>query len=163
MTIKTLVFAFVTFLHDLFTVIWMGGLVVTVISYLPALKEVLGPGPQVKKVMMSFQKRQSIWVYISMGGLILTGLLMSNRNPEFETIFAFGNSYSAALSIKHILVILMIGVTLYRSLILSHPQKVMMPKNEHMNFILLMINVLLAVAVLFSSGLVAALAQPLSG
>ncbi|MBA4384410.1 MAG: hypothetical protein C0410_06715 [Anaerolinea sp.] len=163
MTVQTLVFAFVTFLHDLFTVIWMGGLIVTVISYLPSLKEALGPGPQVKKVMSAFQNRQSIWVYISMGGLILTGLLLSNRNPEFDSLFGFGNAYTVALSIKHILVILMIGITLYRSLILSRPQAVMTPEKEQLSFKLLIINVFLAVAVLFSSGLVSALAKPFSG
>ncbi|MHB8089029.1 MAG: hypothetical protein ACYDH2_12360 [Anaerolineaceae bacterium] len=163
MTVLTLVFAFVTFLHDLFTVIWMGGLIVTVISYLPSLKKALGPGPQVKKVMSAFQNRQSIWVYISMGGLILTGLLLSNRNPEFDSLFGFGNAYSVALSIKHILVILMIGITLYRSLILSRPQAVMTPEKEQLSFKLLIINVFLAVAVLFSSGLVSALAKPFSG
>jgi putative copper export protein len=163
MTVQTLVFAFVTFLHDLFTVIWMGGLIVTVISYLPALKKALGPGPQVKKVMSAFQKRQSIWVYISMGGLILTGLLLSNRNPEFDSLFGFGNVYSVALSIKHLLVILMIGITLYRSLILSRPQAEMTPEKEHLSFKLLIINVVLAVAVLFSSGLVSVFAKPISG
>lgn len=163
MDIKTLVFAFVTFFHDLFTVIWMGGLIVTVISYLPSLKEALGAGPQVKKVMMSFQKRQSNWVYISMGGLILTGLLLSNRNPEFESLFSFGDAYSVALSIKHILVILMIGITLYRSLVISRPQTVMTPVKERLSLKLLIINVVLAVAVLFSSGLVAAFAKPISG
>ena len=163
MTVQTLVFAFVTFLHDLFTVIWMGGLIVTVISYLPSLKKALGPGPQVKKVMSAFQNRQSIWVYISMGGLILTGLLLSNRNPEFDSLFGFGNAYSVALSIKHILVILMTGITLYRSLILSRPQAVMTPEKEQLSFKLLIINVFLAVAVLFSSGLVSALAKPFSG
>ncbi|EKD88967.1 MAG: hypothetical protein ACD_34C00252G0003 [uncultured bacterium] len=163
MTVQTLVFAFVTFLHDLFTVIWMGGLIVTVISYLPSLKKALGPGPQVKKVMSAFQNRQSIWVYISMGGLILTGLLLSNRNPEFDSLFGFGNAYTVALSIKHILVILMIGITLYRSLILSRPQAVMTPEKEQLSFKLLIINVFLAVAVLFSSGLVSALAKPFSG
>lgn len=163
MTIQTFVFAFVTFLHDLFTVIWMGGLIVTVISYLPSLKESLGVGPQVKKVMMSFQKRQSIWVYISMGGLILTGLMLSNRNPEFESLFGFGNAYSVALSIKHILVIFMIGITLYRSLVISRPQAVMTPKKDHLSFKLLIINVVLAVALLFSSGLVAAIAKPIPG
>ena len=163
MAVKTLVFAFVSFFHDLFTVIWMGGLVVTVLSYMPALKEALGPGPQVKKVMMAFQKRQSIWVYVSMGGLILTGLLMSNRNPEFEHLFGFGNAYSVTLSIKHILVILMIGITLYRSLILSRPQAVMTPEKERLSFQLLIINVVIAIAVLFTSGLVAALAKPFSG
>ena len=160
---KTLVLAFASFFHDLFTVIWMGGLVVTVLSYMPALKEALGSGPQVKKVMMAFQKRQSMWVYISMGGLIITGLLMSNRNPEFEHLFGFGNVYSVTLSIKHILVMLMVGITLYRSLILSRPQAVMTPEKEHLSFQLLIINVVIAVAVLFSSGLVAALARPLSG
>lgn len=163
MTVKTLVFAFVTFFHDLFTVIWMGGLVVTVLSYIPALKDALGPGPQIKKVIMAFQKRQSMWVYISMGGLILTGLLMSNRNPEFEHLFGFGNAYSVTLSIKHILVILMIGITLIRSLILSRPQAVMTPKKEHLSFQLLIINVVVAVAVLFTSGLVAAIAKSFSG
>lgn len=163
MTVQTLVFAFVTFLHDLFTVIWMGGLIVTVISYLPALKKALGPGPQVKKVMSAFQNRQSIWVYISMGGLILTGLLLSNRNPEFDSLFGFGNAYSVALSIKHILVILMIGITLYRSLVISRPQAVMTPEKEQLSLKLLIINVFLAVAVLFSSGLVAAIAKPISG
>lgn len=162
MTVQTLVFAFVTFFHDLFTVIWMGGLIVTVISYLPALKKTLGPGPQVKKVMSAFQKRQSIWVYISMGGLILTGLFLSNRNPEFDSLFGFGNAYSVALSIKHIIVILMIGITLYRSLILSRPQTEMTPEKEHLSFKLLIINVILAIAVLFSSGLVSAFAKPFS-
>ena len=163
MAAKTLVFAFVSFFHDLFTVIWMGGLVVTVLSYIPALKEALGPGPQIKKVMMAFQKRQSIWVYVSMGGLILTGLLMSNRNPDFEHLFGFGNTYSVTLSIKHILVILMIGITLYRSLILNRNQAVLTQEKERLSFQLLILNAITAIAVLFTSGMVAALTQPFSG
>jgi putative copper export protein len=163
MAAKTLVFAFVSFFHDLFTVIWMGGLVVTVLSYIPALKEALGPGPQIKKIMMAFQKRQSIWVYVSMGGLILTGLLMSNRNPDFEHLFGFGNTYSVTLSIKHILVILMIGITLYRSLILNRNQAMLTQEKERLSFQLLIINAITAIAVLFTSGMVAALTQPFSG
>ena len=163
MAAKTLVFAFVSFFHDLFTVIWMGGLVVTILSYMPALKEALGPGPQIKKVMIAFQKRQSIWVYVSMGGLILTGLLMSNRNPEFEHLFGFGNAYSVTLSIKHILVILMIGITLYRSLILNRNQAVLTQEKERLSFQLLILNAITAIAVLLTSGLIAALTQPFSG
>lgn len=53
---------------------------------------------------------------------------MSNQNPEFEHLFDFGNVYSITLSIKHILVILMIGIALYCSLILSHPQAVTPPE-----------------------------------
>lgn len=157
MTPQTIVFALVSFFHNLFTAIWMGGLLVTVLAYLPAVKNTLGAGPQVKKVMMEFQKRQSVWVYVSMAGLILTGLLMTNRSPQFELLFGFGNPYSVALSIKHILVIAMIGVFLYRVL----GRSTMTPEKERLNMKLLFINAALAVLVLLTSGFTAALARPL--
>ncbi len=156
MEIKTLVFTLVSFAHNLFTIIWMGGLIVTVISYMPALKEALGPGPQVKKVMTVFQKRQSIWVYISIAGLILTGLMMSKSSPAFEHLFGFGNAYSVALSIKHILVILMIGITLYRSLVLDRSHPGSNGNKEKLKLLLLLANVILALAVLLLSTFTAA-------
>ena len=156
-------FVMATFFHNLFTVVWMGGLIVTVISFLPSVKEALGAGPQVKKVMMAFQKRQSVWVYISMAGLILTGVMLSNRNPEFQHLFAFGNTYSVLLSIKHILVLVLIGLTLYRTLVLGRAQGSLTLAKERLNIQLLLVNAVLAVAILFSSGLIAALARPLSG
>ncbi|MCX6055077.1 MAG: CopD family protein [Chloroflexi bacterium] len=160
---KIWVFGLLSFLHDLFTAIWMGGLMVTVLSYIPALKEALGPGPQTKKVMIGFQKRQSTWVYISMGGLILTGLLMSRRNPAFDHLFSFASTYSTLLSIKHILVILMIGTTLYRSLILSPTRAMATPRKEQLGFKLLILNFALAIAVLLLSGLGASFANPFTG
>jgi len=163
MEAKAWLFAVVSFFHDLFTVIWMGGLLVTVMSYLPALKDALGNGPQTRKTILAFQKRQSVWVYISMGGLILTGLLMSKQNADFVHLFGFGDAFSTVLSIKHILVVIMIGLTLYRSLFVNRPREGMPPKNEKLSFQLLLINAGLAVAVLFTSGLVAALAKPFSG
>jgi uncharacterized membrane protein len=163
MTSQTIVFALVSFFHDLFTAVWMGGLIVTAMVFLPAAKEALGAGPLVKKVMTAFQKRQSVWVYVSMAGLILTGLLMTNRSPEFEALFAFGNPYSAALSIKHFLVIVMIGISLYRALVLGRAQAGMTPEKERLNMKLLFINAALAVLVLLTSGFTAALARPVSG
>ncbi len=163
MTIKILVFTLATFLHDLFTVIWMGGLLVTAASMLPALKEALGPGPELKKVMAAFQKRHSIWVYVSIVGLIGTGLMMTHRSSEFEHLFGFGNPYSVALSIKHILVILMIGITLYRSIILGRRKKGSTPETERLNLRLLAINAVLALAVLLVSGFVAAFNSPMHG
>jgi putative copper export protein len=158
---KIIVFALMTFLHDLFTVVWMGGLIVTALSFLPALKEALGPGPQVKNVMLAFQKRQSLWVYISMAGLIATGVVMTHRSSYYEHLFGFGNPYSVALSIKHILVIVMIGITLYRTLVLGRNPTGMTPEKERLNLKLLLANVALAVIVLLVSGLVAAFNTPL--
>ena len=161
MTPQIIVFALVSFFHDLFTAIWMGGLIVSVLAFMPAVKEALGAGPQIKKVMTAFQKRQSVWVYVSMAGLILTGLLMTNRSPEFESLFAFGNAYSAALSVKHILVVAMIGISLYRALVLG--RAALTPDKERLNMQLLFINAALAVVVLLTSGFTAALARPISG
>lgn len=152
----TIAVVLTSFFHDLFTVVWMGGLIVTVISYLPAVKDALGSGPQVKKVMQAFQKRQAVWVYISMAGLIVTGLVLSKQSPGFVHLFGFSTPYAAALSVKHILVILMIGIALVRSLVLSRGQGQTTPRKEKLNFLLLVTNAVMAVAVLFTSGLIAA-------
>lgn len=152
----TIAVVLTSFFHDLFTVVWMGGLIVTVISYLPAVKDALGSGPQVKKVMQAFQKRQAVWVYISMAGLIVTGLVLSKQSPGFVHLFGFSTPYAAALSVKHILVILMIGIALVRSLVLNRGQGQTTPRKEKLNFLLLVTNAVMAVAVLFTSGLIAA-------
>ncbi len=68
---------------------------------------------------MPIQKRHSVWVYVSMIGLVLTGLLQANRSPAFQGLFSFGNTYSSVLTIKHILVVAMIAIALYRSLVLG--------------------------------------------
>ncbi len=198
---KLIGFAIISFLHDLFTVIWMGGMMVTLFAYTPAVKEALGAGPQMKKVMGAFKRKQRIWVWVSMAGLILTGILMSRRSPDFVHWFSFSNPYSIALSIKHIIVIVMVGIALYRSIVLAPkampmpgpdgapgpggkqtgakqsggkpgmkpgmqpggPQSAAAAKREKLNFSLLVINVILAVLVLFNSAVVSALAMPIPG
>lgn len=157
MEIKTVVFALVTFLHDVFTAVWMGGLFVTVLSVMPAVREALGPVPQVKKVMQAYQKRQSVWVYVSMAGLVITGLLMGNRSGQYLGLFGFGNVYTGVLSVKHILVLALIASTLYRTLVLGRAAGPLPPARERLNRQLLLLNVALALGVLFASALVAAL------
>lgn len=155
---KLIFFALVTFFHDLFTVIWIGGVLLAGLSFMPAVKEALGPGPQLKRVMHTYQKRQSVWVYASMIGLILTGLLLSKRSPQFSGLFGFGNAYTAVLTFKHVLVMLMIGVSLYRSLAFRNTPAGAAPQQERLNARLLLVNMLLSGAVLLTSAFVAALA-----
>jgi uncharacterized membrane protein len=157
---KLIVFSLVSFLHDFFTVVWMGGLIVTAFVFLPSVKEVLGATPQTKKVIATFQKKQSVWVYVSMVGLIVTGLLMVNRSPEYIHLFSFANPYSVALSIKHLLVLVMIGLSLYRSLVLGGQKGPMTPEKERLSARLLLTNAILAIVMLLNSGIVAALARP---
>ncbi|MEA3335906.1 MAG: hypothetical protein U9R25_08330 [Chloroflexota bacterium] len=154
---KQTVFAIVTFLHDLFTAVWIGGLITLGIAVLPSVKKVLGMGPQTKELMDAIQKRLSVLVYVSIVGLILTGLLLSNRSPAFQGLFSFGNTFSTVLSLKHILVLVMVAVTLIRSLVLGHRSGPQSPAQEKLKIGLLFLNIALGIGVLLLSGFGAAL------
>jgi len=152
-------FAIITFLHDLFTAVWVGGIITLGITVLPSAKKVLGMGPQTKKLMDAIQKRLSVLVYVSIVGLLLTGLLQANRNPDFQGLFSFGNSYSTVLTIKHILVLAMVAVALFRSLVLGRRSGPSTPSQEKLKAGLLFLNIILGVAILLLSGFSAALAS----
>jgi copper resistance protein D len=154
-----IVFAIVIFLHDLFTAVWIGGLITLSLTVLPSAREVLGKGPQMKQLLNAIQKRLSVLVYVSIVGLILTGMLQANRNLAFEGLFHFGNAYSTALSLKHITVVVMIGITLFRSLVLGRRQEPLTPPQEKLNMGLLPINAALGIVVLLLTGLSVAYAS----
>ncbi|RLD08816.1 MAG: hypothetical protein DRI65_00935, partial [Chloroflexota bacterium] len=120
--------------------------------------KVLGKGPETKKLMDTIQKRNSVLVYASMVGLVLTGLLQANHSSAFLGPFSFGNAYSAVLAVKHILVVLMIVIALYRSLALS---KTTTHGQEKFKGILLILNLLFGISILLLSGLAAALSSSL--
>lgn len=116
-----------------------------------------------KKEGLAFQKkaekRLNIVVYISMVGLIVTGILMSTQalTKHYDGFFSFTNDYSIVVNIKHILVILMVVIALTRSQILDRlksTSKALMKAK----MILIPINLFLGVAVLVLSGISAALA-----
>ncbi len=159
MPVKQIVFALVTFLHDLFTVVWVGGLITLGLTVLPSARQVLGQGSQMKKLMDTIQKRLSVLVYVSIVGLVLTGLLLSNRSPAFQGIFRFGNAYSAVLTLKHVLVLVMVAVALVRSLVLGRRSGPSTPSQKRMSAGLLFLNIALGVAVLLLSGFSAALSS----
>lgn len=153
---QQVVFAIVTFLHDLFTAVWIGGLITLAVTVFPAAKGVFGKGPELRNLMEAIQKRLSTLVYISIAGLILTGILLSNRTPAFNGLFRFGNRYSTWLAIKHLLVLAMIAVTLVRSLVFGRRRRPATPSEERMSMVLLFVNAALGVIVLLLSGFVAA-------
>ena len=156
MSAETIIFALITFLHDLFTAVWIGGLITLGLTVMPSVKKVLGKGPQTKKLMDDIQKRHSVWIYVSLIGLIITGLLQSNRSPAFLGLFSFGNAYSAILAIKHIFVLAMIAIALYRSLALGSTST---PAEEKLKARLLVLNIVFGISILLLSGFTAALSS----
>lgn len=153
MATKQIVLALVTFLHDLFTAIWIGGLITLGLTVLPSARQVLGAGPQTKKLMEAIQKRLSWFVYASILGLAVTGMLLSNRSPAFHGLFRFDSAYAVILGLKHILVAAMIAIALYRSLVLGRSGRVPTPSREKLSAGLLLLNMILGVGVLLLTGL----------
>ncbi len=155
---KQTVFAILTFLHDLFTAVWIGGLITLGITVMPSAKKVLGRGRQTTTLMDAIQKRMSLLVYVSIVGLLLTGLLLSNSSSDFQGLFSFGNAYSTVLSFKHILVLAMVAVALLRSLVLGRWVGQPTPAKESLKMALLFLNIALGIGVLLLSGFSAAIA-----
>lgn len=154
---STITLALVTFLHDLFTVVWIGGLIALGLTTVPAAMKVLGKGPQTKQLMDAIQRRQSVLVYISILGLLVTGVLQAGQTPEFEGLFRFGTAFSMVLSLKHVLVLAMIAVALTRSLLLGRLKRPAGSEQERLKAALLYLNIALGIAVLLLSGFAAAL------
>ena len=57
---KQIVFALVTFLHDLFTAVWIGGLVTLALSVLPSARAVLGRFRAIGR-RLRFRSRGTDW------------------------------------------------------------------------------------------------------
>ncbi|HQY91429.1 MAG: CopD family protein [Caldilinea sp.] len=153
-----IILATVIFLHDLFTTIWIGGLIALGLTTLPTAKKML-EGSQTRQFMDAILRRQSVLVYISMIGLVVTGAIQANRNPAFQGLFSLGNAYTTALTLKHLLVAVMIVVALFRSLGLRHRATSSSLFQEKLSIRLLSLNIILGVAVLMISGFMTALAS----
>lgn len=144
------------FLHDVATVVWFGGLFAMGFILLPTAKEVLGMNPQMKKLVRVFGDRLSKYIYISIVFLIISGIPLSRQNPNFSGLFRFTNPYSAVLSIKHILVVLMIVVAFVRRGLMrrmAEVEQINQQLQEKRSMAILFLNILLGIAVLALSGL----------
>jgi putative copper export protein len=159
MPTRQIIFAIVTFLHDLFTVLWIGGLATLAIVVVPAARQVFGTKGETRKLMRSMQQRLSWVVYVSMIGLVVTGFLLSRRSPAFTGLFQVNNTYSLVLTIKHVFVVAMIAIGLYRRLVLAAGRGARGEARENLAMTFLYVNFGIGVAILLLSGFTAALAS----
>jgi len=96
-----------------------------------------------------------------MVGLIITGMFMARQAASsglYTGFLSFGTEYSTLLSIKHILYLNMIALSVFRSQIVDRV-KIFTPKqNQTLNMLTLMLNVVAGLAVLFLSAYTSVLA-----
>lgn len=148
----------ILFLHNLFTAVWIGGLITLGLVVLPVTSKTLGKGAKTKELIDKIQNRLSVFVYISMLGLAATGMLLAKRAPQLEGLFSFANGYSTVLAIKHIVVILMVVTAFSRRFILRQTGDKLRPRLRKAGLGLLFANVLLGIVVLLLSAMSAVMA-----
>ncbi len=156
MSMQVVLPVLVTFLHDLFTAIWIGGLIILGVTVLPAIKK---QKQKSKELSNNIQKRLNTIVLVSILGLWITGMLLANRSTAFTGLFNTSNTYSFAMAIKHSLVIIMTVLALTRTWLIVRTKKVTSPSTERRGAIILVCNIILGIAVLLLSAYTTILAK----
>jgi uncharacterized membrane protein len=151
------IFGVIKSLHDIFTALWIGGIWVTLIIFLPTLRKTLGRDEKSLQINRAYQNRLRIAAVISMVGLWITGLLLGRQSPGFSGLFQFSTTYSVLISVKHIFTLIMILIAVWRGFLSNGRQMTAGSTREKGRFALLLLNSLLGLGVLFLSGISAAM------
>ena len=141
------------FLHNLFTALWIGGMLLMAFVILPGIRK----NPKISEPLMvinGIQDRIKPFALVSMAGLALTGLLLGRSSKSFTSLMDFATPYMTAVSIKHILIVLMVILAFVR---LSINKQVKVEKKMELQKLsagILALNALLGVVVLFLSSMI---------
>jgi putative copper export protein len=84
----------------------------------------------------------------------INGILLGRSSKEFTGLFNFGTPYMTAISVKHILIILMVVLAFVRLSINKRIQAEQKPELQKASFGVLLLNAVLGVVVLFLSSVV---------
>ena len=149
--------ALVIFLHDLFTVLWIGGILFMALVMMPAMRtaRTAGGGPAggaqvpLATLMNTVQSRLAVVSIVSLVGLVVTGILLTRRSAA-GALLRFDTAYAAVLSVKRLLMIVLVVASLLRRRLSA--------SGGRAAAVLLAVNAVLGVAILFLSALNAAMA-----
>lgn len=153
---QLIVMGLIRFLHEFFTALWVGGLAFMTLTLVPSISKVLGTGEKNREMMKTVTRRHRVWTYLSMVGLVVTGLLLGRSSPSFTGFMRFDNLYSSLTAVKHLLIVVMVVIALFRSIKFAKKEKVESPRPNKVNVLLIWINFALGVAVLLLSAFAAA-------
>jgi len=106
----------ITFIHNIATAFWVGGMLVLLFSVLPSIKPSSENEEGKLQFLKAFTDRNSTFIYGCILVLILTGILLNRLTGQSTRFLQFKNAYTTILSMKHILYLLMAAITLGRSI-----------------------------------------------
>lgn len=99
-------------LHMLATVVWIGGLAALALMVLPVARGSLQP-EAFSDFLRKLNRKLDPIGWMSLGLLTATGLVQMSANANYGGLLDFGNPWSRAILIKHILFFGMIAISAY--------------------------------------------------
>lgn len=107
------------FFHLLATIVWIGGLVITVLLVWPEVRRTLQDSPAIYGFLNRLRKRFTPLSNLSLAVLIVTGLTQMALDENYNGFMDFNNTWSQVILVKHIVIIGMVfsGVFMQYSVI----------------------------------------------
>lgn len=100
------------------TVAWLGGLSATALFVIPAARKTLSDDSYAA-LLGRIQQRLQLVGWLSLAILFGTGLFQMSASPSYEGFLAISNSWSVAIFAKHIVIVVMIGASIYITWVLN--------------------------------------------
>lgn len=102
------------FVHLVATVVWIGGLMTTLLLVWPAARRTLDQNPALYRFLSRLRTRFFPLSTLSLVALIVTGLFQMTANPAYEGFMTFNNVWSRVMLAKHLTIVAMVicGLTL---------------------------------------------------
>lgn len=97
------------FFHLTATVIWVGGLLITVILVWPEVRRTLADHPALYQMMNRLRRRFTPLGNLSLAVLIVTGSIQMSLDTNYNGFMDFNNTWSKLILLKHLAIIGMIG------------------------------------------------------
>lgn len=152
-----LIFGIIRSLHELFTAFWIGGLLITGFVFMPAVKHTSEKTGLMKELMKAYQSKLRIIALVSIVVLWITGMLLSRQSPANAGFLNFSTLYNVLLSVKHLVILVMMAIAIYRGFILGRKIEDFDALQQKQYARLLFINIVLGVIVVLLSGFSAVL------
>lgn len=108
------ILAISVFFHIVSTVVWIGGLILTVILVNPEVNRVLKESPQLYTMTMRLRKRAAPLFNLSLAVLLVTGMIQMSGDSNYDGLLQFDNEWSRVILLKHLAIagMVLVGVFL---------------------------------------------------
>ncbi len=107
------------FIHVFGTIVWIGGIFITLFVILPGSKTALESPQKAGKLMKEIAKRFTPMGNMSIILIIVTGIIIYFYDKNYTFFSDLKNRWNMLIAIKHIFVAAMIVIHFYRGLILN--------------------------------------------